>query len=307
MDIDEDDDGRCTVRLENDRSVSAARVVQTTHLPVTDPAFLAARVTPMRSYVVAGEAARVPTGMYLASDAGWSVRPTGGRSPMCLVGGEGHPMVEDLSSLDRYERLESFARHSLGVSVTHRWSAFDYEPVDGLPFIGHLCPRSQRRYVATGFQKWGMSTGMVAAAILADLLDGRVHPQAHVFDATRLARNVGRDLIRNNVHVGVRFVKDRLAASTRRLEVPDLEPGQGAVVRLDGTLVALSRDRGGTARAIRATCTHLGCIVGFNDGDQTWDCPCHGSRFALDGAVLDGPATGPLAPVDVGTASRRPT
>jgi Rieske Fe-S protein len=104
------------------------------------------------------------------------------------------------------------------------------------------------------------------------------------------------------VHVGVRFVKDRLAATTRRVDLPDLEPGQGTVVRLDGTPVALSRDDSGTARAVRATCTHLGCIVGFNDGDQTWDCPCHGSRFALDGTVLDGPATEPLGTVEV-TAS----
>lgn len=298
-DIEEDAGGRCTVHLENRRPVSVARAVQTTHLPVTDPAFLAARVRPMRSYVVAGEAPTIPAGMYLAADDGWSIRPTGGRSPVCLVGGEGHPMADDLSSLERYRRLETFARESLGAEVSHRWSAFDYEPVDGLPFIGRLSPRSERRYVATGFQKWGMSNGMVAAAILADALDGRAHPQAQVFDATRLARNVGRDLIRNNLHVGVRFVKDRLAATTCRPEVDELEPGQGSVVWRDGTLVARSRDRAGTERAVAATCTHLGCVVGFNDGDQTWDCPCHGSRFALDGTVLDGPATDPLPPVDV--------
>jgi Rieske Fe-S protein len=301
--IDEDDDG-CTVHFENEQPVRADRVVQATHLPVTDPAFLAARAKPMRSYVVAGTAPKVPQGMYLASDAGWSVRPTGGTSPLCIVGGEGHAMADDLASRHRYERLETFARQSLGVTVTHRWSAFDYQPVDGVPFIGRLAPWSQRQYVATGFQKWGMSTSMVAAAILADALEGRANPHAGVFDASRLVSNVGRDLVRHNVQVGKRFVKDRLTATTRRIGLADLEPGDGAVVRLDGTPVALSRDHTGIAHAVRATCTHLGCIVGFNDGDQTWDCPCHGSRFALDGAVLDGPATAPLEPVDVDTAAR---
>jgi glycine/D-amino acid oxidase-like deaminating enzyme/nitrite reductase/ring-hydroxylating ferredoxin subunit len=294
-DIDEDRHG-CTVTLDGGRTLNVGRVVQTTHLPVSDPAFLAARVRPVRSYVVAGRALTIPTGMYLSADVGWSVRPTGGSPQLCLVGGEGHPMAHEVASAAHYERLESFARDAFGVDVTHRWSTFDHSPVDGLPFIGRLSPRASRRFVATGFGKWGMSTSMVAAAILADLLDGKDHVHAETFDATRVLRTIGRDVIRNNVQVATRFVGDRVAAARA---VPELAPGEGAVAQICGDQVAVSRDRSGHLSAVRAVCTHLACVVGFNDGDQTWDCPCHGSRFALDGSVLDGPATEPLEPVEL--------
>jgi glycine/D-amino acid oxidase-like deaminating enzyme/nitrite reductase/ring-hydroxylating ferredoxin subunit len=294
LQIDEDRHG-CTVRLEGDRKVRVGRVVQTTHLPVTDPAFLAARVRPERSYVVAGPAPVVPAGMYLSTDQGWSVRPASGSPEVVLVGGEGHPMVEDISSEERYERLVQFAADTLAVDVTHRWSAFDYAPVDGLPFIGRLAPRSHRRFVATGFHKWGMSFGMVSAMILGDLLEGAVNDHASVFDSSRVVRTIGVDLVRNNAEVAVRFVGDRLAAVG---PLPDLAAGEGAVTLAGRHPVAISRDRSGILRGVKATCTHLGCVVKFNDGDQTWDCPCHGSRFSLDGAVLDGPATEPLEPVE---------
>jgi glycine/D-amino acid oxidase-like deaminating enzyme/nitrite reductase/ring-hydroxylating ferredoxin subunit len=292
-DISEDRHG-CTVTFENGRSVTAARVVQTTHLPITDPGLLAARVRPVRSYVVAGPTAVSSAGMFLAADAGWSFRPTGGDSPVCLVGGEGHPMTSDLASAERYDRLVGMARDQFGIDVTHRWSAFDYSPVDGVPFIGRLAPGASRRYVATGFGKWGMSTSMIAAAVLADMLDNRTHPHAHVFDATRLLPTLGRDVIHHNAQVAARFVGDRFKAA---VNLPDLAEGEGAVTQHDGTQVAVARDHQGQVHAVSAICTHLGCVVGFNDGDQTWDCPCHGSRFALDGSVLDGPATEPLAPV----------
>lgn len=299
---DEERPGGCEVHLNDETTVAANQVVHATHLPISDPALLAGRVTPLRSYLVAGPrdgagdgAGDVPTGMFLAADAGWSVRPVAGDPPMVLVGGEGHPMTDDLTSEDRYGRLEALARSTFGVDVSHRWSAFDYESVDGVPFIGRLSPRSSRRFVATGFGKWGMSNGMVAATIIARAIapDGSgAHPHESVFDATRFVSTIGRDIVRHNTKVALRFVLDRAAAVVQRDGEP--EPGCGVVVSRDGRPVGISCDLDGTVRTVSATCTHLGCVVGFNDGDRTWDCPCHGSRFDLDGSVLDGPATDPL-------------
>lgn len=82
-------------------------------------------------------------------------------------------------------------------------------------------------------------------------------------------------------------------------DVDDLEPGDGAIVRVDGHAVAAFRDSDGTVSAVTARCTHLGCIVHFNEAERTWDCPCHGSRFALDEHVIDGPATEDLSAVVV--------
>ncbi len=296
----EERDERCTVRMGS-QTVSASFVVQTTHLPIVDPGLLAARIRPMRSYVVAGPvsgAGRDVAGMYLAADEGWSVRPWAGASePWLLVGGEGHPMTKEVTSSGHYQRLAEWAQQRLGVRLEVRWSAFDYTTPDGVPYIGRLAPCSRRRFVATGFGKWGMTTSMVAARIIADHIAERANPYAALFDATRLAAVLGRDLVRDGSQVAGRFIGDRVR-TVHTSGVDDLAPGQGRIQRQGfGTPVAVAMSLDGTLHRVRATCTHLGCLIQFNDGDQVWDCPCHGSRFALDGTVLDGPATQNLRPV----------
>jgi Rieske Fe-S protein len=235
--------------------------------------------------------------MYIAPDAGWSIRPyRRSDGPGVIAGGEGHAMIDDGSAAERYDRLTSWATDRLGIDVHHRWSAFDYSPVDGVPFIGRLAPGSHRRFVATGFRKWGLSTSMVAAAIIADAIAGRNHDAADLFDATRQVPTIGRDIVTNNVKVAVRFVGDRLRA--RSSPADNVEPGAGQVVRIGRHMVAVAQTDDGVRHTLDARCTHLGCLVRFNDAEKTWDCPCHGSRFALDGAVLDGPARRPLRPVE---------
>lgn len=303
--VDESRDGWCTVTLQpgeagdgtadadDDRSIRADQVVFATHLPVVDPALLAGRVRPERSYVLSGSTDRGPDamrGMYLSIDEGYSIRPAdGGERPALVVSGEGHRMTDDVESTDHVARLADWAAEHLGVAAEHHWSAFDYVTTDGVPFIGRLAPGSSRRFVATGFAKWGFTNAMVAARLLTDQIDGRpAHP---LFDATRLLPTVGRDLVSNNAQVAKRFVVDRVRSTTTRAE---LAPGDGAVVREGLHHVARARGLDGHMYELDATCTHLGCIVQFDQGEQTWNCPCHGSRFALDGTVLDGPAITPL-------------
>jgi nitrite reductase/ring-hydroxylating ferredoxin subunit len=249
-----------------------------------------------------------PDGMYLAADEGWSIRPAGPpaaagraggsrrrkRSANLLIGGEGHEMLDTVESAPHLERLERWAVERYDMEVTHRWSAFDYRPADGLPFVGHLAPGTRRRFVATGFDKWGMSTSMVAADVIADLIDGRDNPTADIVDARRILPTIGRTVVKNGAKVAVRFVADRAAA----LLAPEepLAPGTGVVVRRGTSLVAMACDLSGRTHMVDAVCSHLGCVVSFNQGEQTWDCPCHGSRYALDGKVLDGPAREALSP-----------
>ena len=185
-DVTEDSNG-CTVRAE-DFELAASFAVLATHLPIVDPALIATRTRPQRSYVVAGPASvEIPDGMYLSADRGWSLRRAGSaRAGTVLAGGEGHPMVDHVTSSANYERLGRWAEQTLGLQAEHRWSAFDYMPVDGVPFIGRLAPTSSRRLVATGFRKWGMSTSMVAADLLADHIDGRNNDAASLFDSTRI-------------------------------------------------------------------------------------------------------------------------
>lgn len=287
---------RCNVQTEIGE-LRAAAVVLTTHLPITDPAFLAARVRPERSYALAGvPATSLPRHLFLSVDTGWSLRPTVAHDGSFIVGGEGHSMMDHVDTARHYAQLDNDARRRFGIAEpTHRWSAFDYTATDHVPYIGRLSPGSRRRFVATGFAKWGMSNGMVAADIITDLVVGRPNEFVEMFDATRLHRStMSREFARNNAHVAARFVRDRV----RRGRTPDLRAGQGTVVRDGRRLLAVARDMDGRLHTVSAVCTHLGCVVAFNDAEQAWDCPCHGSRFALDGTVVNGPATSPLAEHD---------
>jgi len=184
-----------------------------------------------------------------------------------------------------------------------QWSAQDYVPADGLPMIGPITAGSSRTFVATGYGKCGMTNGTVAGMLISDAILGNDNPWRETFDsvAVDVPRSLGTALSQVG-HTVKSVIGDRVAMLTA-VRVEDLEPGHGAVVRADGHAVAAFRDPDGTITAVSARCTHLGCIVHFNDAERTWDCPCHGSRFALNGHVIDGPATTDLTAVQVNPAS----
>jgi Rieske Fe-S protein len=154
--------------------------------------------------------------------------------------------------------------------------------------VGRLWPLSDRVLTATGLRKWGIAMGTSAAAILADLIGGRENAWASTFSPVRLHPNVGaRSFAKENANVAIRFFVDRV---TRRGSVEDISPGEGRVVGSGLEQRACYRDDSGDLQSLSARCTHLGCIVRFNGAERTWDCPCHGSRFAVTGEVIEGPA-----------------
>ena len=143
-----------------------------------------------------------------------------------------------------------------------------------------------------------MSNGVASGLLLADLVLGRENPYAELYDAKRL-KPVD---LRARVHEGERERREALVRRPRRRRarsrvVSDLAPGEGRVARLNGELVAVHRDEAGL-HAVSAVCTHLACLVSWNPAERSWDCPCHGSRFAADGTVVQGPAVKDLAPRD---------
>jgi glycine/D-amino acid oxidase-like deaminating enzyme/nitrite reductase/ring-hydroxylating ferredoxin subunit len=257
---------------------------------------------PSRSYAIAVELDdEPPEPMYLsAGSPKRSLRHYhGDEGTFLVVVGEHQETGQGKELEGHYGALIDFAQAHFSVrSVAYRWSAQDFMPVDGVPYIGRPLFTSQV-WVASGFKKWGLSNGVVAASIMTDGIIGRDNAWAEVFDVKRVGPlRSATKLVRDNLKVGGRFVGDRLIlrgpTATKRLE-----PGEGVVVRSGTKPVAVSRATDGTLRAVDATCTHLGCVVSWNDAETSWDCPCHGSRFAEDGAVLAGPATRPLNIVDV--------
>ncbi len=297
----EEEGEQATVKTEHG-DVRADQVVIATLLPFLDRGGFFAKARPKRAYGVAAVLRGSPlTAMHMnAGSPTRSTRPwvDGDRHGMILVG-EDHETGTTDATPARYGALERWARDNFDVeSFEYRWSAQDFIPADGIPYIGRS-PRSARTFVATGFQKWGLTNGTVAAEILSELLAGRDHPWLQAFDATRIGDpSTFKDLAKDNLKVGAHFVGDRIAR-LRADSVDHLAPGEGGMAEVDGQTVGAYRAPDGTVHAVSLNCTHMGCTVKWNSAETTWDCPCHGSRFDCDGAVLDGPAVRPLSQVEV--------
>jgi glycine/D-amino acid oxidase-like deaminating enzyme/nitrite reductase/ring-hydroxylating ferredoxin subunit len=300
----------CTV--ETDRgTVTADDVVLATHFPIRDDAVYFVRLTPKRSYVVAATLNEdAPSGMYYQPyDPYFSVRPyPNSDEPMGLVGGQNHRTGEGGSTETRYERLEAQARKHFDVdSVEYRWSTQDYRSVDRVPFVGPAGPQTGNVYVATGFGGWGMTNGTAASILLTDLITGRENPWEEVYTPTRLRASASKkELVSHNTHsmthLATDFVRQRPA-----VDLDSVGPGEADVFESESYPVAVYRDDDGGVHAVSAVCTHMGCQVSWNDGERSWDCACHGSRFDVDGAVLDTPASDSLESIDLTDVTREPS
>ncbi|BEL06847.1 FAD-dependent oxidoreductase [Actinoplanes sichuanensis] len=295
-----DDGNPCTVTTENGHTITAEQVVVATHYPVFDRALLFARLEPRRELVVA---APIPAGddlggVYLTPDDDTrSVRtaPYRDGQRLLIVTGE-HFTPGDDDVTQRWERLAAWTRERFGVTeFAYRWAAQDNTTTDRVPFVGRLHPGTRNVYVATGFGGWGMSTGVMSGQLLAARVTGVEPEWSGLYDPLRLHPvREAVPLLKSGAGVAAHFVGDRLRPSHAD-SVDDVDPGTGAVVRVRGRQCAVYRDDDGKVHAVSARCTHLGCIVRFNDAETAWECPCHGSRFGVDGQVLQGPANRPLS------------
>lgn len=287
--------------------VRANDVVVATHLPFFDllGGFTKAdvggfftRTEPVRSYVVALPAkGTVPASMSISAESPTrSLRTyTHDGTTYLLVGGESHRPGESDDERSHWGALESWARQHFDVGPTaHRWSAQDYYTVDGMPYVGPMSPVTPRLWTATGYRKWGMTNAAAAARIIAAGIaaargDGGAHPWAAAFSPSRpTLRASASSFLRNQVQVGRHVVGDRLGLPGPEA-IDDLADGEGVVVRVGGLARAVCRVDGALS-SVSPVCTHLGCHVAWNTAEQSWDCPCHGSRFAADGTVVQGPA-----------------
>ncbi|MBB5790164.1 FAD-dependent oxidoreductase [Jiangella mangrovi] len=284
--------------------IRARHVVVATHYPVFDRGLFFARLEPRRDLVVAGytdDGAGLPAGMYISSEDRHSVRTTpaeDGRT-LLIVGGEPHRVGARTSVARHYVQLAAWARERLGLEQpAYRWLAHDLTTVDSVPYIGRFHPRSRNVWVATGFGHWGMTNGTLAGLLLRDLVTGVENPLTGVFDPQRVTvRQSAAEFVKANAYVASRFLGDRVDALVARRGVDSLPPGAGRVVTDGARAIAAYRDDEGGLQCVSARCTHLGCLVVFNDAERTWDCPCHASRFGTDGRVLAGPAVRPLPAV----------
>jgi glycine/D-amino acid oxidase-like deaminating enzyme/nitrite reductase/ring-hydroxylating ferredoxin subunit len=288
---DVEDGDPCRVVTESG-TVSARAVFTATHVPLTRVA-VQTKVAHYRSYVLAARLEGAPPdGLFWDNEDPYHyVR---GAEGLLVFGGEDHKVGQEEDTVSRYQSVLAWGRERFPLrSIEYRWSAQVAEPVDGLPYIGRA-GGSRHVYMATGYSGTGLTFGTLAAMIVSDAILGRANEVAALYDAGRVKPLASaREYVSENVDFPARFVADRLKGA----EVPGLEalePGQGALTEVDGKRVAAYRAPDGQLTLLSATCTHLGCIVQFNEAERSWDCPCHGSRFDTAGEVVDGPAVRPL-------------
>jgi glycine/D-amino acid oxidase-like deaminating enzyme/nitrite reductase/ring-hydroxylating ferredoxin subunit len=294
-----EDGAPCRVRTAGG-DVQAKHVVVATNVPILDDWFYVTRMQVKREYGLAVQApSGAPTGMYVSADQPRrSVRPfTGPDGPMLVFVGESHALG-DARSERHIEELVHFSHLFQAGPPQYHWSSQDYYPLDDLPLVGRYTPRAKHTWAATGFRAWGMTQGHVAGNLLADLVVGKENPLAQLYDPFNPRRILRTTITSRMLHSGA-TIADRLVAQRFKPgERGELQPGEGHIENrgLHKAAVCLTRD--GQRHVLSAACTHKGCIVAWNSLEQSWDCPCHGSRFAPDGSVLRGPTVKPLPGLD---------
>ena len=209
-----------------------------------------------------------------------------------MFGGLDHKTGQASRTSARFAELEKTLRRYLPAArVKHRWSGQVIESHDGLPLIGET---AERQFVATGFSGNGITFGTLAAMMIRDALTGRKNPWRALFAPDRKQLRGGVwNYLSENLEYPYYMVKDRLAASEGK-SLRSLKRGQGKILKIAGERVAAYRDAAGKATLLSPVCTHLGCIVHWNEAERSWDCPCHGSRFSATGALIAGPAESAL-------------
>lgn len=217
-----------------------------------------------------------------------------------IVGGEDHKTAHEANTEACFTNLVAHAHHLFDVAtVTHRWSSQYFEPADGLAYIGHLPGNPENVYVATGYGGNGITYSHIAALTLTNLLTKGESEYADLFKPGRMKPVAGFEaFVKENADVVAQFVAKRI--STEKISgLADVAPGEGRLVKYEGERIAVYKNESGKIYALNPVCTHAKCVVDWNGAEKSWDCPCHGARYDLDGNVLTGPARKNLQRIDL--------
>ncbi len=291
------------VKLEGGMAVTAGHAVFATNSPTCDWVEIHSKMAPYRTYAMAFTIPRdaLPDALYWdMADPYHYVRaqPGRGTTDYLIAGGGDHKSGEADDGAVRFEAIEAWIRElipNLGREVT-RWSGQVLDTVDYCGFIGRD-PSRKRTFIATGNSGQGMTHGAVAVVLLKNLIIYGAGEWSEVYEPSRKPVSAVVNYINENVTAIKNFAEYLMPAEIDSAAA--LKPGEGGIMRNGTSKIAVSRDSDGALHARSAVCTHLGCHLHWNSTEQCWDCPCHGSQFAPDGAVLAGPAIAPLAPAEL--------
>lgn len=288
-----EENNTCVLKTERGR-VLAKKVVIATHSPIGIHG-VQLFIAPYRSYVVAASLndEELPEGHFWDVEEPHHTSAThalSGNTPnLFLVAGSHHKTGQDKHTESHYESLKSFlTTYFPKADITYHWSAQHFKSADLLPFIGYASRRNKNILMATGYFADGLVYGTLAGLVMGDLILGIDNPCASTFQSTRLTPISSPLFVKENANVFMQYLKDQPMMPLKNFE--DIKAGEAKVISKHGEKWAVYREPNNQLHVVSAVCTHMKCIVNWNDAEKTWDCPCHGSRFTIDGDVLEGPA-----------------
>ncbi len=301
--IEIEEGSRNVVNTSQGHKIKASKVVIATHYPFFDGGGLYfSRIWAERSYIIGlTMEGKFPPGMYInAETPSRSLRAQKSEEgELVLIGGEHHKTGQSRNTNLHYSNLIEFARQTFPVKeVRYRWSTQDCMTLDGLPYVGNITSRTPDIYVATGFQKWGMTNSLAASMIIRDLISLNDSPWKEIYSPSRstTASSIV-NFITQNANVAKNYVAGKIEPALENVEI---EKGQAAVVNVDGQKMGAFKDDQGRIHMVDITCPHVGCELEFNTAERSWDCPCHGSRFTYEGDIIEGPAQYCLSHIEQG-------
>jgi len=292
------DDDPCIVETTRG-TVKAEKVVMATHSPKGIYAVHTA-MEPKREFALAarlnGSLPQPGVYWHTTGTQQYSIRPfSSAEGNYLLVLGRTYAVGHKEDTKDGIRKLEEYLRKHFEVaSIEYTWAAQNYRPADNLPYIGTSITE-KNIYIATGFAADGLVYGTLSAMIISDLILGKENVWAKIYDPIRFTPIASaKTLLNENYQVSKYLLKDYLFYD-RKTQLSEVKKGEGKTLKVDDEKIAAYRDGSGALHLVSATCTHMGCIVHWNNAEKSWDCPCHGSRFSVDGKVLEGPAYHDLA------------
>lgn len=289
---------------KGDNRVVCQYVVQASHYPFFDgQQFFPLKMYADRSYALLAKTEKTIENMYLNIDTPThSIRPAkvDGETRLIFAGENHRTGVSDVKMEEHFNLLASFAEEHFGISsIDNIWSDQDYTTIDKIPYIGPVTKEKDNVIVATGYRKWGMTNGTNAALLIYDLILQKDTQFADLFSPSRNTKfdPSVKKLFSFNTEVAKQLIKGKFDSTHEDIE--QIENGEASIVMHDGNRVGVYKDNDGNIHAVDTTCTHLGCELSWNSAETSWDCPCHGSRFDIEGHVLNGPAVRNLQQIDI--------
>ncbi|EOU1743812.1 FAD-dependent oxidoreductase [Clostridium perfringens] len=270
-------------------NITANNIVVATHYPIMNaPGYYFMKMHQERSYVLALENTSEIDGMYIdLNKEGYSFRTY---NNLLLLGGISHRTGENEEG-GSYDKLRKVAKNLYPkAKEKYYWSAQDCMTIDGIPYIGRYSSETSNIYVATGFNKWGMTSSMVSAMIISDMILEKENDFSEIFSPRRFDLSLSINNIANDlIETAKNFIAQKVSIPSSEIE--HIKNGHGGIIEYNGEKVGVYKNKEGKEFFVSTKCTHLGCQLSWNADELTWDCPCHGSRFDYKGRLIGSPAT----------------